>query len=301
MAALVLALLGTFGCGPRGRASAGVQRPAGPLSLEDARRYVLDLVNRDRADEGLPPVELDETATRGAQRHADDMASHGFTAHWGTDGSVQEQRYSESGGEDNVQENVGCFADGVARKLDPSPMFAPAELEKIEHGFISEKPPHDGHRRNILREVHNKLGVGLAKPVGIDIPCMAQEFVDDYGEYESLPKKARVGQKIKVEGEVRPPMRFGGVGIARIDAAEPMSPAELNQTNGYSMPTPFINYFPAGFKTPKPVAVDGNHFSIEVPLDERKRPGRYEVVIWGNRPEDGKELQIIGVRVIHVR
>jgi uncharacterized protein YkwD len=301
VASFLLSVLTATGCGPRPAAGLGTEKPKGPLSLEEARRYVLDLVNRDRAEEGLLPVELDDAASRAAQRHSDDMAAHGFTAHLGTDGSVPEERLSDAGANDMGQENAACFFDGVARELDPNPLFLPELLEKIEYAFISEVPPNDGHRKNILRKVHNKLGVGLSKPLGIDEPCMAQEFIDDYGDYGELPKQAKLGQRVVVSGEVRPPMRFGAVGIARIEPAKPLSPATLNGTGGYTFPKPSELYFPAGFKTPKPVKVDGTRFSIEVTLDQRRKPGRYEISIWGNQPEDGNALEMIGLSVIDVR
>lgn len=144
---LVLSVLSTAACGPKQSAGLATEKPKGPLGLEDARRYVVDLVNRDRAEEGLPPVELDDTASDAAQRHSNDMAAHGFTAHLGTDGSVPEQRLSEAGVNDMGQENAACFFDGVARPLDPNPVFKPELLEKIEHAFISEVPPNDGHRK----------------------------------------------------------------------------------------------------------------------------------------------------------
>src|SRR5450432_4722149 len=110
--------------------------PKGLLNLEQARRYVLALVNHDRAEYGLSPVTLDDAATRAGQRHADDMAKAGYTAHWGTDGSVPEQRYSEAGGTDFVQENAGCLADGKARTLEALPHFTAQQLARVEHAFM---------------------------------------------------------------------------------------------------------------------------------------------------------------------
>jgi hypothetical protein len=59
-------------------------------------------------------------------------------------------------------------------------------------------------------------------------------------------------------------------------------------------------YFPAGFKTPRPVKVDGNRFEIDVQLDDRQRKGRYEISVWGNYPGSGKELVMISLRTITV-
>ncbi|HYP87234.1 MAG TPA: CAP domain-containing protein, partial [Polyangiaceae bacterium] len=105
----LLSLGVALGCAPpssQAQATRAVPRPAGPAPGDQASRYMLTLINRDRAAAGLEPVELDPVATVGAERHARDMAKHGFTAHWGTDGSVPEQRYTEAGGTDMVQENV---------------------------------------------------------------------------------------------------------------------------------------------------------------------------------------------------
>lgn len=254
-------------------------RPTGPMSLEEAREYVLALVNRDRRDNGLAEVEHDAAAERAGQVHAEDMATFSYTAHWGTDGSVPEERYTLAGGEDFVQENAGCFADNQKRALVQNPSFSAEDLEKIEAAFMAERPPADGHRRNILKDTHTHFGVGLARPEGVPGACMSQEFVDERGDYDDLPKSARVGSKITVEGEVKDPVEFGGVGLSRIEPRKPRSARELNRTNTYPIPEPYLLYFPKGFKTPKEVKLDGKHFSIEVPLGAGR--GRYGVSIWG--------------------
>ncbi|MGC4090264.1 MAG: CAP domain-containing protein [Polyangiaceae bacterium] len=203
-------------------------RPSGPLSLEQARDYVLALVNRDRKDQGLPEVERDRVAERAAQEHADDMAHLGYTAHWGSDGSVPEERYTLAGGTHFVQENAACFGDSVTRELVKNPTFLAEHLEKIQAAFMGERPPADGHRRNILKETHTSLGVGLAQPAGIPEPCLAHEFVDERGDYDSIPKSAKPGASLHVEGDVKEPVEFGGVGLSRIELAKPQSAAQLN-------------------------------------------------------------------------
>src|SRR6188768_1878467 len=246
--------------------------PKAPMNLEQARRYVLTLVNRDRAEHGLAPVVMDDAASRAGQRHAEDMARVGYTAHWGSDGSVPEQRYSEAGGTDFVQENAGCLADGKVRKLDAAPRFTQAELDRVERAFMDEKPPRDGHRRNILKPSHTGFGVGIAKPSGVGLACLSQEFVDDYGDYAALPKSARAG--------------------------DTLTAAYLNTTYTYAVPSPSELYFPKGFVTKKPVEVNGKHFRIEVPLGKRGQAGRYEVSIWGKFPGSGKQLEMVSLRVI---
>lgn len=288
-------LLVLAGCA---REPASVPVATGPMNLEDARSYVLALVNRDRSDAGLSLVERDEVAEGAAQRHAEDMSRHGFTAHWGSDGSVPEQRYSEAGGLQMVQENAACFFDGTPREVDDNPMFLAAELEKIERAFMSEVPPNDGHKKNILKASHTHLGIGLAKPRDIEQLCMAQEFVDSYGSYDPIPKKAKAGSSIVVSGEVFEPLEFGGVGLARLDMPKPLSAEQLNQTSTYPIPEPDVVYFPKGFKTPKEVEVDGSRFRIELPLDRGK--GLYEISVWAKFPDSGDSLMSASIRTLVV-
>ena len=277
-----------------------VTRPVGPLDRKQAEQYVLALVNHDRRQAGLSDVAWDDTAAAAGRRHAEDMARHGYTAHWGTDGSVPEQRYTEAGGADLVFENAACFFDGTTREIDAAPKYDPVELEKIETAFMAETPPNDGHRQNILKPRHTHFGVGLAVPTGLHQPCMSQEFVDEYGNYSALPRRAHVGQDVTVSGDVTAPAKFGAIGVARIDRATPLGVEHLNKTYTYPMPAPFVLYSPPGYKTPKPVQVHGTHFSIEVPLSDHGQPGRYEVSVWATFP-GSSQLGMVSLRVVDVQ
>src|SRR5438105_3504909 len=99
---LALLTLAAQGCDPEHglQAPRAVPRPTAPAANDEATDYLLTLINRDRDAAGLSPVQLDPVASVGAKRHARDMAKHGFTAHWGSDGSVPEQRYTDAGGTD---------------------------------------------------------------------------------------------------------------------------------------------------------------------------------------------------------
>jgi uncharacterized protein YkwD len=276
-----------------------MERPAGLLTLKEAREYMLRLVNRDREAAGLDPVAWDETAAKGGQRHSDDMVLHGFVGHLGTDGSVPEQRYTGAGGKGKVQENAACISDGTPREIEKSPRFVPEEIEKIEAAFLNETPPNDGHRKNILKPWHNRIGIGMTEAVGLPVACTAQEFVDAYGTYRDLPARAKVGQTIAVEGEVSPPAVFAGIGIARIELPKPLTVQEVNRARSYRDPQPYVTFFPKGFVTPVPVNVQGNKFSIRVPLSDQGRPGLYEVSVWAHVPGT-QDLVMTSLRTIAV-
>jgi hypothetical protein len=267
---------------------------------------MVKLINRDRASMGLPPIELDEGApTRAGQTHAEDMARNGFLGHWGTDGSVPEQRFTEAGGADMVLENSSCFTDEKTRTLDHAPRIDPRNVEQAEDMFFHEQPPHDGHRKNILKPWHKRVGIGIAQPVAtateIPVPCFAQEFTDPYGAYGSIPRKARVGETLHVQGTVAAPAVFAGVGLARVDAPAPLATSELNTRRSYPVPTPYQMYWPPGFETPIPVKMTGtSRFQVDLPITDKGKPGMYELSVWASFP-GSQELVMIGLRTMQVR
>ncbi|MDI1432419.1 CAP domain-containing protein [Polyangium sorediatum] len=292
--------------GAAGERSIGIRSAiAGrPMSRGDAERYMLDLINRDRAAQGLSALPWDETAARAARRQAEDMAARGFTAHWGSDGSVPEQRYTEAGGEDVAFENVGCFVDASASPLALDAPYMAEGLDRFQRAFMDEEPPHDGHRRNILSRWHTAVGVGVAQVEGSRIPCVAQEFVDDWGTYEHLPPKISVGDFVDIRGELRAPAELAIVGISRIDAPGPRAPQDLNQTSDYLVPEAYEAYLPRRLKTPFPrprgvLSLLGSTFSLGTYLDDEGKPGLYEISIWARFPGVNEE-RLVSLRTIDV-
>ena len=284
---------------------AAAQPPGKLITQAQARAYMVELINRDRASVGLPPVRLDEgAASRAGQGHADDMATHGYLGHWGTDGSVPEQRFTEAGGTDMVLENASCFTDERSRKLDRAPRIDPTNIEQAEDMFFHEKPPHDGHRKNILKPWHRTVGIGIAQPVAtpteIPVPCIAQEFVDPYGTYLPLPRRVRGGDVLHVGGAIASPATFAGVGLARTDAPKPVAVSELNRRRSYPVPAPYQMYWPPGFETPIPVKVVGSRFSIDVPATDSGKPGLYELSVWARVP-GGADFVMVSLRTFEVR
>jgi uncharacterized protein YkwD len=279
--------------------------PTRLVSVGEARHVMVQLINRDRATMGLPPVALDEgPPTRSGQGHAEDMASNGYLGHWGTDGSVPEQRFTEAGGTDMVMENASCFTDEQPRTVDPDARVDVRNVEQAEDMFFHEMPPNDGHRRNILDPYHQRVGIGVAQPrptpTEIPVPCFTQEFVDAYGTYAPVPASMRVGETLHVEGAITAPAVFAGVGLARVEAPRPVPVAELNRRRSYPVPAPYQMYWPPGFQTPIPVRVNGNRFAVSLPLSDAGRPGMYEISVWASLP-GSRELRMVSLRTLQAR
>jgi uncharacterized protein YkwD len=278
--------------------------PARELTIAEARRYMLELINRDRKSMGLGPVTLDDGApTAAGQAHAEDMARNGYLGHWGLDGSVPEQRLTEAGGGDMVLENASCFTDERPRTLDREPRIDAAQVERTESMFFHEVPPNDGHRKNILKPWHTRVGIGIAQPratrTEIPVPCIAQEFVDAYGSYRPVPRESKVGGRLHVEATLAKPAAPLGVGLARVEMPRALSATEANARRAYPVPQPYQMYWTQGYVTPIPVTVTGQRLAVDIPLDDRGKPGLYELSIWAKLP-GSPDPQIVSLRTIRV-
>ena len=287
---------------PTPTASTSVAPPSGMLTLSQARRYMVELINRDRATEHLPPVVLDDGApSRAGQMHAEDMAHLGYLGHWGSDGSIPEQRMTVAGGADVDFENAYCVTDEKRRPLDPHPRFAAAEIERAESMFFGEKPPNDGHRKTILGKWRKSVGIGLAMPLPVGneilVPCISQEFVDSYGTYDALPKSVKAGGVLHVAGTLASDVKVGAVGLVKLEDPKPLPVGELNRRRNYPQPAPTEMFWPHGYRTRIELETRGPHFAIDVPISGPR--GLWEVSVWAQHPGD-KSFGAVSLRTFRV-
>ena len=128
-------------------------------------------LNRDRAAYGVGQLGTDQIAQTAAQYQAEQMLASGRLEHVDSAGRLPMTRYADFGGKaDYYGENVGFRAPAV---LDQQLLWA--VLVKLDEAMMAETPPNDGHRRNILSDNYNAVGIGIA--VGPNGVFMAEDFV----------------------------------------------------------------------------------------------------------------------------
>ena len=183
-----------------------VDRAAGSPEVDDpyylTRLAVVDQINRDRAANGVGPLEFDVLTSQVGDLHCQEMAAYKFLSHWNQRGRLPYHRYHLAGGRDYATENASRV---TVFSADPAPVPTDAEgvlppLLEAHKRMVEEKPPRDGHRRNILDPFHTHVGVGLAV-VGGEL-TMTQLFVNRYVRLEGdfpleLPRRS-----FDVRGEV---------------------------------------------------------------------------------------------------
>ena len=115
---------------------------------DKARRQILDLTNKERADESLPALKPNATLMAVAQQHAENMARQEKAAHV-LDGKADKDRAKKAGYPGVVGENVSRSQRVGA--------------EEAAANAVAGWMKSPGHRANILQKTYTEIGTGMAK------------------------------------------------------------------------------------------------------------------------------------------
>ena len=154
--------------------------PSPELRHPMEKRYMLELINAERAKAGVGTVTLGYNIA--AQLHAEAALENCFSSHWGVDGLKPYMRYSLAGGYQSNGEN-GSGLDYCIRATDgySANNNIRQEVKEAMDGWMNSP----GHRRNILDPQHKRVSVGIAWDRYNT--AMYQHFEGDYVEYDRLP------------------------------------------------------------------------------------------------------------------
>ncbi len=147
------------------------QGPPPPAALAFVRAKLLAALNQHRSDMSLPAFRIDVLAEQAAQAHAEEMERVNVLRHEDTSGHNPMWRYSALGGYAQAYgENVGWASRGVVEQA-----LLWSAMDELDRRMMAERPPNDGHRRNILSARYEGVGIGVATgPNGVYI---TEDFV----------------------------------------------------------------------------------------------------------------------------
>ena len=134
------------------------------------RQSALELINKDRAEQGLAPVVLGSNPM--AQMHAEEMLKHNYTGYWLVDGRKPYMVYTETGGRSYVSVNVnssgytdqqwateGCSTSSEACVvLSPEAAIAQGQTEMMN----DDRDTGRSSRDKILAPAHQSVSIGVA-------------------------------------------------------------------------------------------------------------------------------------------
>ena len=264
------------------------------------REEFLRVINRDRRQFGLQPVQLDPFASSIADHYCKEQIRNGTTGHFTTDGEAPYMRYSFAGGNDGLSENAAAWSATYAfgdRALYDM-------MRRSEDAMMREVAPHDGHRRAILDPYATHVGIGLAWEGGEF--RLTQEFIRRYIDWKrQLPRTAMAGDQVLCSGQPKAGYVVDAITVHREPLPQAIAAVTANAMSSYGLPEIRRQYSPRlafgqtytdGTRGDFPIAKDGS-FAFVVPFNDG--PGVYTVVVWV-RPV-GHEREAIPATNVSVR
>lgn len=118
------------------------------------------MINEARAAQGLPALTVDPALVTAADRHTRAMTSNGCgLSHQCSGESGLGERSTAAGVKwSTVGENVG-MGGPVKDAVEPISKMA----LNLTQGMLDEKPPNDGHRKNILSKSFTRIGIVVVR------------------------------------------------------------------------------------------------------------------------------------------
>jgi hypothetical protein len=159
-------------------------------NISDLKQYALELINVDREEHNLPPVELSNNAA--AQIHAEDVFRTKVISHWMSNGEKPYMTYTRYGGTGDVGQNVAVSANAEYHSMCSSTKFLCAridpsdEIRDHQYGMMydDEECCENGHRDNILDPNHTHVSIGIAYDDYFF--AYVQNFENNYVDFEVL-------------------------------------------------------------------------------------------------------------------
>jgi uncharacterized protein YkwD len=275
------------------------------------RDELLRLINRDRKQFGLAPVQLDTVATSVAEEFCKQQIRDRTAGHFTLDGLAPYMRYSFAGGNDGVSENTAAWS--ASYSFGDRALYE--MLRRSEEEMMSEVAPHDGHRRAILDPYATHVGIGLAWERGEF--RIAEEFVRRYVSWaRPVPRAATVNDRVQCAGKPAPGYKVEAITVHHEPLPEPMSAIVANKIESYSLPQNRREYLPRlaapyrrlvgeGVEEVTPQYRDGRRgdfavteeggFAMHVPFSDG--PGVYTIVVWVRKPGEAQTIAASNVSV----
>jgi uncharacterized protein YkwD len=136
--------------------TSGTASGGGNTSTENQlAQQLFNQINSDRAAQGLPAYTWNDTLAKGAYQHNVTMTTTGCgLAHQcPNEPTLRERMTNEGLIWQACGENIGYTS--------PDPDLSTAIKQNIEGGMLAEKPPDDGHRKNLLSTSFHQIGIAV--------------------------------------------------------------------------------------------------------------------------------------------
>ncbi len=258
----------------------------------------LAVINKSRKRNNAGEVKLDILASRVANRMCREAAENSFLGHWNLRGEKPYQRYAFAGGYDHISENA--FGEWSSDSYEVSSSVILSKMQAGHATFMAEKPPYDGHRKNITEKSHNFVGIGYFLS-GKQFRYY-EEFIDRYLDFEDVPSATASEKQIHITVRTRPGEYLYYLVAYREGFPQPLTVEQINRKGSYedftaeqylSMPAWDLASFRNGqeYRIPLTFSKEGLYY-IQIYTDKREITGPASVNTKGKVPCSGIVIKV---------
>ena len=171
------------GCAPVAFTTAGPGRPATAerdaasgkpqINIAELEQRIHELINQERANNGLSRLAWNSTLSTIARRHSQDMVKRNYFGHYSPEGQDLAYRYARQGfvcevdagavyytGAENIFQN--SLYDTLEYVNEIPAAYRWTDMETIAESTVKGWMSSPGHRKNILEPSWRTEGIGIA-------------------------------------------------------------------------------------------------------------------------------------------
>lgn len=190
----------------------------------------INIINNSRNRYRAGPVKLDILASRVANKMCKEAAENEYVGHWNMAGEKPYHRYAFAGGYDHITENA--FGEWSSENYINSWSGISAMMKLGHESFMAEKSPNDGHKRTIIDESHNYVGIGFF--LGGNQFRYYEEFIDRHFEFENIPGSVKIGEPCSITVKTTDESYIYFMIIYREQFPSDLTPAQLMRKGSYN-------------------------------------------------------------------
>lgn len=259
----------------------------------------LGVINASRKKHKVQPVKLDILASRVANKMCREAAENKFLSHWNLAGEKPYHRYAFAGGYDHVSENA--FGEWTSGEYEISTESISDKMKLGHEGFMKEKAPYDGHKKNIINKSHNYVGIGFY--INSRQFRYYEEFIDRYLTYNNIPSQLKPDKTSLINVDTGGSGYLFFITIYHENFPKPMKISQLTGTGSYedytgetyrTIPAWDLTRYRKGtaYAIPLRFTKEGLYY-IHIFIDKKEITGSGQISTKGKSPVSGIVISVV--------
>lgn len=176
------------------------------INADEMKLFALYAINAERQARGMSPLEADAISDNLAKAHIAELSSRRLISHTDVKGRNPDQRLTDLGGADAVEECLSSITTGNLKSSDLNKMVG-ASLLKV----MLER---QDDREALMNPDATHLSIQFAPSSDGGEIFACAEVITRKGTYESIPKEVSVAEDIHVEGTLDGTLSFDRITLA---------------------------------------------------------------------------------------